>query len=151
MFRFCLNNYICTESRCNSWVHWLSTNHISIFMITSKKHIHFIPWFLYLICLPAVKTSNYFQGLMRALPHFLVSIFVCGFFLSHSSPLLDNGSNFLPALMANEQWGFFSVPHLLWHGTSVYIYNGGIYMVIIEDPWHTTFAERLTGEPSLPV
>ena len=24
------------------------------------------------------------------------------------------------ALMAIEQWGFFSVPHLLWHGTSVY-------------------------------
>ena len=94
MFRFCLNNYICTESRCNSWVHWLSTNHISIFMITSKKHIHFIPWFLYVICFPAVKTSNYFQGLMRALPHFLVSMFVCGFFLSHSSPLLDNVSKF---------------------------------------------------------
>ena len=24
------------------------------------------------------------------------------------------------ALMAIEQWGFFSVPHLLWHGASVY-------------------------------
>ena len=153
MFRFCLNNYICTESRCNSWVHWLSTNHISIFMITSKKHIHFIPWFLYLICLPAVKTSNYFQGLMRALPHFLVSMFVCGFFVALVTITRQCLQIFYrhSALMANEQWGFFSVPHLLWHGTYVYIYNGGIYMVIIEDPWHTTFAERLTGEPSLPV
>ena len=24
------------------------------------------------------------------------------------------------ALMAIEQWGFFSVPHLVWHGASVY-------------------------------
>ena len=24
------------------------------------------------------------------------------------------------ALMAIEQWGFFSLPHLLWHGTTVY-------------------------------
>ena len=27
-----------------------------------------------------------------------------------------------PALVAIEQWGFFSVPHLLWHGAS--LYNG---------------------------
>ena len=26
------------------------------------------------------------------------------------------------ALMANEQWGFFIVPHLLWHGPT--LYNG---------------------------
>ena len=31
-------------------------------------------------------------------------------------------ANFDPcsALMAIEQWGFFSLPHLLWHGASVY-------------------------------
>ena len=34
------------------------------------------------------------------------------------------------ALMAIEQWEFFSVSHLLWHGTSVFI-------VISEDPWHS--------------
>ena len=35
------------------------------------------------------------------------------------------------ALMAIERWGFFSVPHLLWHGTSVY--NGHLrwYMKLI--------------------
>ena len=33
-------------------------------------------------------------------------------------------------LMAIEQWGFFSVPHLLWHGSS-------IIMVIFEGPWHS--------------
>ena len=32
--------------------------------------------------------------------------------------------------MAFEQWGFFSVPHLLCHGATVY--NG-----ISEDPWHS--------------
>ena len=32
------------------------------------------------------------------------------------------------ALITIEQWGFFSVPHLLWHETSV-------YTVISEDRW----------------
>ena len=35
------------------------------------------------------------------------------------------------ALMTIEQWGFFSVPHLLWHGASVY--NGNLS----KDPWHS--------------
>ena len=34
------------------------------------------------------------------------------------------------ALMAIEQWGFFSVPHLLWHGT--FVYNGHL-----RGPWHS--------------
>ena len=38
--------------------------------------------------------------------------------------------NLCSALMAIGQWGFFSVRHLLGHGTSV-------IMVISEDPWHS--------------
>ena len=41
-------------------------------------------------------------------------------------------------LMAIEQWGFYSVPHLLWHGASV-------YMVISEDPWHSYLLPRLSS------
>ena len=37
------------------------------------------------------------------------------------------------ALTAIEQWVFFSMPHLLWHGTSV-------FMVISKDPWHAHLA-----------
>ena len=44
------------------------------------------------------------------------------------------------ALMAIDQWGFFHVPHLLWHGPTLMI-------VISEDP----VAERLAVELSLPV
>ena len=48
------------------------------------------------------------------------------------------------ALMAIEQWGFFSVPHLLWHGASVY--NG-----LLRGPVTLTrTAERLAVERSLP-
>ena len=49
------------------------------------------------------------------------------------------------ALMANEQWGFFSMPHLLWHGTSVYNdhLRGPVTLTLI--------AERLAVELSLPV
>ena len=37
------------------------------------------------------------------------------------------------ALMVIEQWGFFSVSHLLWHAESVL--NGHIHMY--EYPWHS--------------
>ena len=49
------------------------------------------------------------------------------------------------ALMAIVQWGFFSVPHLLWHGASVY--NGHLRWPMILTP----IAERLAVELSLPV
>ena len=48
-------------------------------------------------------------------------------------------------LMATEQWLFFSVPHLLWHGASVY--NGHLRGPVTLT--HT--AERFALELSLPV
>ena len=48
------------------------------------------------------------------------------------------------ALIAIEQWGTCSFPHLLWHGTS------SCNLVISEDLWHT-FVERLAVELSLHV
>ena len=47
--------------------------------------------------------------------------------------------------MAIEQWGFISVPHLLWHGASVY--NGHLRGPMTLTP----IAERLAVELSLPV
>ena len=49
------------------------------------------------------------------------------------------------ALMTIDQWGFFSVSHLPWHGTSVY--NGHLRGPVTLTP----IAERLAGELSLPV
>ena len=49
------------------------------------------------------------------------------------------------AFMVIEQWGFFSVPHLLWHGASVY--NGYLRGSVTL----TAIAERLAVELSLPV
>ena len=47
--------------------------------------------------------------------------------------------------MSTEQWGFFSVPHLLWHRTSVY--NGHLWGHLT----HTfSSAKRLAVEPFLP-
>ena len=48
-------------------------------------------------------------------------------------------------LMAIEQWGFFSVSHLLWHGSSVY--NGHLRGPVTLTP----IAERLAVELSRPV
>ena len=48
------------------------------------------------------------------------------------------------ALMALEQWEFFSVPHLLWQGASVYGHLQGPMTI-------TPNVERLTVELSLPV
>ena len=49
------------------------------------------------------------------------------------------------ALMAIDQWGFFSVSHLLWHGA--YVYNGHLRGPVKLTP----IAERLAVELSLPV
>ena len=49
------------------------------------------------------------------------------------------------ALMAIEQWGFLSVPHLLWHRASVYNGHLGGPLTLIH------IAERLSVELSLPV
>ena len=49
------------------------------------------------------------------------------------------------ALMAIEQWGFFNVPHLLWHGPT--LYNGHLRGPATPTP----LAERLAVELSLPV
>ena len=58
-------------------------------------------------------------------------LFVCVFvwdLMSHSRNFHSYADVTIPlnfdlcsALMAIEQWGFFSVPHLLWQGTFVYI------------------------------
>ena len=53
--------------------------------------------------------------------------------------------NLCSALMAIEQWRFFSVPHLLWHGASVY--NGHLRIPLTLTPT----AERSAVELSLPV
>ena len=37
------------------------------------------------------------------------------------------------AVMAIEQWGFFSLPHLMWHGASV----NTCIMVNFVNPWHS--------------
>ena len=49
------------------------------------------------------------------------------------------------ALMAIEQWGFISVPHLLLHGA--YVYNGHLRRPVTLTP----FAERFAVELPLPV
>ena len=49
------------------------------------------------------------------------------------------------ALMAIEQWGFLSLPYLLWHGVTVY--NGHRWGPVKLTP----YAERLAVELSLPV
>ena len=50
-----------------------------------------------------------------------------------------------PVLMAIEQWGFFSVPHLLWQGASVH--NGHLRGPVTLTP----IADCLAVELSLPV
>ena len=68
-----------------------------------------------------IKTFNYTHR---------VSFFCLGFYIPLENFSLIcrrhyyqwRASNFdlYSALMATEQWGFFSVPHVLWHGASVY-------------------------------
>ena len=63
-----------------------------------------------------------------------------------TSPLPVKGCKFCPiAFMAIEQWGFFSVPHLLWQGQTVY--NGHLRGPVTL----TLVAERLAVQLSLPI
>ena len=64
-----------------------------------------------------------------------------------TSPLRVRASNFdlYSALMSIEQWGLFSMPHLLWHGAPVY--NGHFR----GPATLTSVAERLSVELSLPI
>ena len=81
------------------------------------------------------------------------NVFVCLFwfhvpFFTHmETPLiLAKAANFdlYSALMTIEQWRFFSVPHLLWHGISVCLCH-------LQGPVTLTpIAERLAVELSLP-
>ena len=77
-----------------------------------------------------------------------VCVFFClGFFIWRCHHYRWKAANFdlCSAPMAVEQWGFFSVSHLLWHGASVY--NGHPRGSVTL----TTIAERLAVELSLPV
>ena len=75
------------------------------------------------------------KGLFRASGIFLVCLF--GFFLSHSRIFHSCGDvtinvDLCPAFMPIEQWGFFSVAHLLWHGA-----GHPFIMVISKGLWHS--------------
>ena len=75
-------------------------------------------------------------------------LFVCLGLSSHSrifQHYLWRVANFdlCSALMAIEQWRFFSVPHLLWHGVSVY--NGYLRSAVTL----TTTSKRLVVEPEV--
>ena len=69
-------------------------------------------------------------------------------FFTHleTSLLPVKGCKILPFLgTAIEQWGFFNVLHLLWHGSI--LYNGHLRGLVTL----TLFAERLETELSIPV
>ena len=78
-----------------------------------------------------------------------VYLFVCLFAVSHQSRdhhYRRRASNFVlySALMTIEHWAFLSVPHLLWHGISVY--NSHIWGPMTLTP----VVEHLAEELSLP-
>ena len=73
---------------------------------------------------------------------FFVSL---GFFVRHHYRWRTANFEFFLALMVIEQWGFFSVPHLLWHRASVY--NGHLRGPVTLTP----IAEGLAVELSLHV
>ena len=84
--------------------------------------------------------------------HNSASMSVC--FSSHSSILYSYGDVTITgeglqifylcsALMAQEKWGFFNLPHIRWHGA--FVYNGDLRGPVTLTP----VAERLTVEKSL--
>ena len=81
-----------------------------------------------------------------------VCLFVClGFFVPfenfsliwrlHHCRWRTTNSDLCTALMAIKQWGFFSVPHLLWHGISVH--NGHLRRPVTLTPYSEPSAVEL--------
>ena len=85
---------------------------------------------IYIVCLFEIFTSQ-----SRIFTHLEIS------------SLLARDANFdlFSALMTVEQWGFYIVLHILWHGSSVY--NGHLRGPVTL----SLIAERLAVELSLPV
>ena len=77
----------------------------------------------------------------------MLCLFALGFFpptrdfftRMETSPLPVKGCKFWPMLdtHGHEQWGFFSVPHILWHGASVYNghLRGPIKLTLLPSVW----------------
>ena len=84
---------------------------------------------------------------------FFSRLFVWSFCLENFSLILRRhhcrwraaNFNLCSSLMVFEQWGFFSMPHLLWHGSSVY--NGHLRGPLTLTP----IAERLTVKLKIPI
>ena len=72
-------------------------------------------------------------------------MFVCFWFLGDVNIAIEVLQIMTSALVAVEQWGFFSVPHILWHGAS--FYNGHLQRSVT----FTTIAESVAVELSLHV
>ena len=117
--------------RCGPWASCSSPNQCYDIIIALSKSVY---WFeIFFMCLQL--------------------IFVCLFFIPlESFSLIWRRHHYrwrvakfdlCSELMAIEQWGFFSVPLLLWHGTSVY--NGHLRGPVTI----TLVAERLAVELSL--
>ena len=83
--------------------------------------------------------ANFNQSCQNSSLGLFVYLFVCLWFYiqienfsfiskSHHYWLRAENFDLCSALMTIEQWGFFSVPHILWHGASVYSDNfWGLY------------------------
>ena len=105
-------------------------------------------------CLTFLIQKTMFHDILnvfRAVTSFYQLAFICLFVLVFFVLLENLSPKWRPhhyrcsSLIAIEQWGFFSVPHLLWHGTSVY--NGHLGGPVTLTP----IAKRLVVELSLPV
>ena len=125
----------------------LLTPHLSFFV---WRNLNYISSVSVIGGLPAIIWLKYCRYVVK--PYTIVCLFVWSF-SSHSRIFSLiwrrhhcrwRAANFdlCSALMAIEQWGFFSVPHLLWQGVSVY--NGGPVTL-------APIAERLAVEHPLPV
>ena len=95
--------------------------------------------------LPLIAFSTSFTCTSLSVVLETVPIFLLLIWIRHHYRWRPANFDLCSALMAIEQWGFFNVPHLLWHGPTVY--NGHLRGTVTL----TSVTERLVVELSLPV
>ena len=136
-----LNNF--KDGTCTGWAYLNYKNSIGL-------HVYFILVNIHMANIHMIKIK---ANQDHAVYHIYFCLFVCLLLIvpletqMETSPLPAKTANFnlCSALMAIEQWGFFSISYLLWYGAS--INNGDLRGPITLTP----IAERLAMELSLPV
>ena len=124
---------------CNTPFHWLRDLLQNVLLCFSNLYTSICKYKIVVLCKSVHDCLFVYLGFFVSLENFSL------LWRRHHCRWRASNFELCLALMAIEQWGFFNVPHLLRHGSTVY--NGHLRGPVTLTP----VAERLAVELSIPV